>query len=240
MRWFLNFGLVLAMGAATTAYAAGGSGCSNPSAQEGKIIYNQDYHVYQYCDGDDWVSMAAAIRYVAGGDPPADCPNVGDVCTDGSVYAGLIGSDPLYVARCDAGMSWTGSCTGGRASLYWNSGTTNYTATNTVDLSDGQANTATIITIDADSVTAGMQQHAAAQYCADLIVHGQGDWYLPATNELNILYGNKAAIGGFGTGEYWSSTEWTNGSAARAVSFSDGGTAGRTKEKTYAVRCVRR
>jgi hypothetical protein len=28
--------------------------CHNPDAPEGETIYNADYHVLQYCDGQDW------------------------------------------------------------------------------------------------------------------------------------------------------------------------------------------
>jgi hypothetical protein len=36
---------------------------------------------------------------------------------------------------------------------------------------------------------------------------GYSDWYLPSKNELNQLYNNKVAIGGFANSNYWSSTE---------------------------------
>jgi len=38
-------------------------------------------------------------------------PTVGDVCSDGTVYAGISpdGNRAMYVARCDLGMSWSGS-----------------------------------------------------------------------------------------------------------------------------------
>ena len=31
--------------------------CSNPTDTEGKIIYNGDFHTYQFCDGTNWDSM---------------------------------------------------------------------------------------------------------------------------------------------------------------------------------------
>ena len=35
-----------------------------------------------------------------------------------------------------------------------------------------------------------------------------GDWYLPSKHELNLLYIERAAVGGFITNYYWSSTEY--------------------------------
>jgi hypothetical protein len=34
-----------------------------------------------------------------------------------------------------------------------------------------------------------------------------GDWFLPSKGELNQMYVNKTAIGGFASGDYWSSSE---------------------------------
>ncbi len=41
------------------------------------------------------------------------------------------------------------------------------------------------------------------------------DWFLPSKDELNQLYVNKVAIGGFTTGSYWSSSELDADSAWR-------------------------
>ena len=37
---------------------------------------------------------------------------------------------------------------------------------------------------------------------------GYTDWYLPSKDELNTLYINKVAIGGFASADYWSSSEY--------------------------------
>jgi len=54
----------------------------------------------------------------------------------------------------------------------------------------------------------------AAQLCADYTVTVGGntynDWFLPSKDELNQLYVNRAAIGGFTERSYWSSTEYTS------------------------------
>jgi len=52
----------------------------------------------------------------------------------------------------------------------------------------------------------------AARLCGDLVLGGYSDWYLPSKDELNQLYLNKVAIGGFNSNglAYWSSSEGDN------------------------------
>lgn len=47
----------------------------------------------------------------------------------------------------------------------------------------------------------------AARLCNDLVIDIYDDWYLPSKDELNKLYLNIVAIGGFASSLYWSSTE---------------------------------
>lgn len=53
------------------------------------------------------------------------------------------------------------------------------------------------------------QAGIAARICGDLVLNGYNDWYLPSKDELNQLYINRVAIGGFPNPEfeYWSSSE---------------------------------
>ena len=67
----------------------------------------------------------------------------------------------------------------------------------------------------------------AANYASKLDAHGRKDWRVPTRAELNVLFQNRAAIGGFDTtgstpaGWYWSSSRGIN-DGARAQRFSDG------------------
>jgi hypothetical protein len=67
---------------------------------------------------------------------------------------------------------------------------------------------------------------------------GYSDWYLPSQFELNKLYINRAAIGGFGTGDYWSSSE-DDMNNAWAQSYSGAGGFNWWKSMWYCVRAVR-
>jgi hypothetical protein len=56
-----------------------------------------------------------------------------------------------------------------------------------------------------DIVNAGCG--GAAQACADLVLNGYSDWFLPSIYELAQLYNNRTSIGGFQSSFYWSSSE---------------------------------
>jgi len=76
---------------------------------------------------------------------------------------------------------------------------------------------------------------------------GYSDWYLPSRDELDKLYRNRAAIGGFVTASagyplYWSSSEYGVGQAYDRAWFQDFGNGGRfdnPKSLTARVRAVR-
>ena len=61
-----------------------------------------------------------------------------------------------------------------------------------------------------DIMTGCNEAGIAARLCGDLVLGGYSDWYLPSKDELNKLYLNRVAIGGFAWSYYWSSTEIDN------------------------------
>jgi hypothetical protein len=150
----------------------------------------------------------------------------------GSVY---------YVTLGDCTDSTTPTCDGTTDTTVkaWNNGSVNYTTTSQTSLYSGSVNTANLITIDSDSVTGGTQLHDAAQYCADMNYAGYTDWFLPAKNELNMLYTGRVKIGGFATGDYVSSTE-ASSSNVWIQSFATGSQTSVTKNPAYYVRCIRK
>src|SRR6056297_1344904 len=78
----------------------------------------------------------------------------------------------------------------------------------------------------------------AAYLCDTLSAYGY-DWYLPSLVELDTIYSNKAAIGGFSNDYYWSSTE-SNTSYSWMISFNDGSHFQYRKDSLYSLRCVSR
>lgn len=180
-----------------------------------------------------------------------DCtgsPVPGTVCADGTIYAGVSPDDfvAMYTTRCDEGMSWSGAvCTDTRVQLPWNNGNvdgdTDASPSSNVT---GEANTSTLYGIDADGDTAGHQFHQAAKRCTDLNQNGHTDWYLPARDELEVLYDNNSVIKNFvtsGYSYYWSSTEHSVGvGSGRARRFSDGNETSNSKNTENFIRCVRR
>jgi hypothetical protein len=83
----------------------------------------------------------------------------------------------------------------------------------------------------------------AKDYAATLDANGHQDWRVPTKNELNVLFQNRAAIGGFNetgsypAGWYWSSSPLDNGGWAQR--FSDGSQANYLRNDSSALRCVR-
>jgi hypothetical protein len=96
----------------------------------------------------------------------------------------------------------------------WYNGTFTATGATAVALGTGLANTTAIIASQGSPLP-------ATTYAADLAAAythgGYSDWYLPSKDELNELFVNQVAIGGFdhtpggdpgwGAGPYWSSSE---------------------------------
>lgn len=129
------------------------------------------------------------------------------------------------------------------------------TQTNATSTTDGAANTAQIVSV----LGAGSY---AAKVCNDYEIDDQGntpcqpgntcydDWFLPAlstvagtppspTSQLDCLWFNKDAIGGFDNfAFYWSSTE-SGPFSAWAKFFLDGSQGNAGKLSTNLVRCVR-
>jgi len=62
---------------------------------------------------------------------------------------------------------------------------------------------------------------------------------LPSKGELNKLYLNRAAIGGFGSRYYWSSTEMPGGAYAYVQDFLNGNQPIGLESNTFGVRAVR-
>ena len=84
--------------------------------------------------------------------------------------------------------------------------------------------------------------HPSGNFCATRSINGFADWYLPARDELNTMYLNRASMPAaavFAGAFHWSSTEFTTGTAC-TQSFLNGIIDYCTKTNTPRTRAVRR
>ena len=62
------------------------AGCSNPTDSENKLMYNSDYHTYQFCNGTNWVIAGQILSAAASG--PSGPQTIGDLNVEGSTDSG--------------------------------------------------------------------------------------------------------------------------------------------------------
>ena len=85
--------------------------------------------------------------------------------------------------------------------------------------------------------------HPAGQFTATRTINGFSDWYLPARNELNLMYQNGSSMPagqGYLDDEYWSSTEVNSNNACRQIFPTDGRQGEARKDECLSTRAVRR
>ena len=178
-------------------------------------------------NGRIWVNMNGRISN--------STLSIGDYYQGGKVAYILVSGDPGYDAIVQHGLiaATVDQSTG--YGIKWNNGSNSAIGIGArgTAIGTGLSNTNTIITSQGATST-----NYAAGLARAYTGGGYTDWYLPSQDELNKLYLNKTAIGGFATNYYWSSTEFAS-YGAWSQGFGSGLQGANGKSVTSYVRAIR-
>ena len=162
---------------------------------------------------------------------PVPSISIGQNYYGGTIAYILQSGDPGYDPNTPHGL--VAATVNQSTGIRWYNGTYTITGATGTAIGTGLANTNTIITSQGATTTS-----YAAGLARAYAGGGYTDWYLPSKDELNKLYLNRIAIGGFAGNAYWSSSESVI-SSAWVQDFYDGTQGPNDKGSTYGVRAVR-
>jgi len=156
---------------------------------------------------------------------PNDCPEIGDLCPDGTVFAGLhpLFHEHLYIPTTDQSSS----------PVKWSESNSNNGA-KSVD--DGRINS---------DLIPNDPNFPSFKLCKDLTAGGHSDWYLPSPIEFHYLYSILTQIHAKGnitdfSGNYWTSYENVSSQAYYQGMWDNGNSTAYNKDSLMNIRCIRR
>jgi len=184
----------------------------------------------QYWDGSAWLlipapGVKANMLSNCSGIPvwtDEGCFNIGDT--------GPAGGTVFYIT--DGGAHGMEAAPADQSSgVVWGCGGTDLPGADGTAVGTGAQNTADILS---GCATLEIAARAADEY----ILNGFPDWFLPSQDELDLLYKQKAVVGGFASSYYWSSSEY-NSNSAWTQHFFNGNQVTLAKVNSFRVRAVR-
>jgi len=188
--------------------------CSNCGSNGELQVYN----------GSTWTNMIGGTAEVD------NSYTIGQAALGGKIAYILQSGDPGYVEGEQHGLVATVADISTGA--IWGCKGTFISGADGTAIGTGNQNT---IDIMAGCATAGI----AARLAGDLVEGGYSDWYLPSKEELNKLYLNRTAIGGFTLNYYWSSSEDSDANKAWSQYFNGSLQANGDKNSVIYVRAIR-
>ncbi len=187
------------------------------------LIVNTTYYVRAYATNSAGTAYGAQVSF------SSNTLAIGQSYQGGKIAYILKSGDIGYIAGQTHGL--IAAPTDQSTYIVWHNGSYITSDAYGTAIGTGLANTNTIVAYQGTG-------SYAAYICYNLVLGGYSDWYLPSRDELNQLYLNQSAIGGFVSNWYWSSSEYSS-SKAYELNFSNGSMISYDKNDPIYVRAVR-